>query len=146
MRPRPPLILERVAELLSEPANLVEPYARAQLLRAPMLVRACVVAQAKAIPRLHEEIDALRSLFSRALPLIDEPALCERLADELGAAPASLDIADLETRCDAMRTLLIRLHAWVDQRDSTGLASIRSDIWAELRMSTERRRTGLDRF
>ena len=146
MRPWPALILERVAELLSEPANLAEPYARAQLLRAPMLIRACVSAQTNAIPRMHEEIDALRSLFSRALSWIDEPALHESLRNEIDAPPAALDMASLETRRDVMRTLLIRLHAWVDQHENSELAAIRSEIWAELRMSTERRRTGLDRF
>ncbi|MEZ5652454.1 MAG: hypothetical protein R3E87_18095 [Burkholderiaceae bacterium] len=146
MRPPPERIIDRVAELLADTASLDEPYARAQLLRAPMLLRVGANEIARAHAWQAEEVDALHDLLSSALALVDDAALCARLRGVLADDDGDQSVVALQDRLDRRRAMLIELHAWCEQSVIAGAPALLERIWQELLCSTQRRRTDLDRF
>lgn len=93
-----------------------------------------------------EEIDALRALFTDALPAVEDAALRERLEAAVHAAPPGLRISQLEQALDGLRALLIALHAHVEAQDGQAARAVEAAIWRELAASTGRRRLSLGAF
>lgn len=89
--------------------------------------------------RLVEENAALRALFAEAAPHVADAALGERLRGAAGGREESLRLSALNRANDALRALLIDLHAHLESLDSPAAAALIEQIWRELRTSTERR-------
>ena len=88
----------------------------------------------------------LRRLFAEVAPEIGDPDLRGRLEAASGEEDGSLRISDLNRSNDGLRTLLIELHAHVEEIDTEAARRIEAAIWQELRVSTERRALSLAPF
>ena len=93
-----------------------------------------------------EENDALRALFARALPLLGDSKLGERLRVASEGKSTRLEISALEAENGELRGLLIELHAKLETLDGAEATALVDAIWAELALSTERRRLGMAVF
>jgi hypothetical protein len=145
VKPDPGHVLERVTQaLLAEIAPAVQPaYRQASVTVHAMLLVSLREELDRAAARRAEENAALRALFAEAAPAVREAALRERLAGAAGARDASLRVPDLDAANQALRALLIELHAHVETLDGPEARRIEAAIWRELAASTERRRLSI---
>ena len=93
-----------------------------------------------------DENRALRALFSGAVPIVSDPALAARLSEAAEGSDDDLTIPALESGNQALRELLIALHAYVENADGEEARQLEAEIWRELAASTERRRFSLSVF
>lgn len=100
----------------------------------------------RAASRRVEENAALRGLFARATPAVEDAALAARLAEAAAGADADLSVPALEAANAALRALLVELHGHVESLDSEAARALEDAIWRELARSTERRRLALGPF
>jgi len=100
----------------------------------------------RAAARRVEENRALRDLFAAALGAVQSDDLRQRLAAAVGDSERSLAIPDLEAANAALRSLLIELHAHVEDLTTPAAGAVEAAIWRELIASTERRRLSLQAF
>ena len=91
-----------------------------------------------------EENAALRALFGRAVAA--DAGLRGRLAEAAQGAEAGFAISQLEQSNQALRKLLIELHAHIESLDTPEARALDDEIWRELAASTERRRFALAPF
>ena len=100
----------------------------------------------RAASRRVEENAALRALFREAAPVVTDTELRRRLEAAAAGTEKSLRISDLDPANDALRALLIDLHAHVEELGSPAAKQIDNAIWKELVTSTERRKFALAPF
>jgi hypothetical protein len=133
--------------LLMEVAPLIPvDYAQKNTQLAAMLLTACVEEWDRAVERRVEENRALRSLFRAALAEVADPELRRRLEEAVAEAELPLRVSAQSRENDRLRSLLIELHAHVEELDSPGARRLEDAIWQELRRSTERRRLSISPF
>ncbi len=89
---------------------------------------------------------ALRELFARAVSVVGEPTLAERLGAAAEGRDDDLSIAALEAANSVLRSLLIELHARVEDLDTPAARELDEAIWSELVASTERRKFAFSFF
>jgi hypothetical protein len=99
-----------------------------------------------AVPRRLEENRAFRALFRDGAGLVTDPALAARLAEEGARASDDLRLSALDADNDRLRALLIELHVHVEARDDVAAKALNEAIWAELKRSTDRRKTPYANF
>jgi hypothetical protein len=133
--------------LVMEVAPLIPvDYAQKNTQLAAMLLTACVEEWDRAVERRVEENRALRALFREALPAVADRELRERL-DEAAVDPElPLRVSAQSPENDRLRSLLIELHAHVEDLDSPEARALEDAIWDELRRSTERRKLTISPF
>jgi hypothetical protein len=100
----------------------------------------------RAAARRVEENAALRGLFRDAAPVVSDIDLRRRLETAAAERDADVRVSTLDASNDALRALLIDLHAHVEELDSAAARRIDDAIWKELAASTERRRFALAPF
>lgn len=93
-----------------------------------------------------EENQAMRQLFRHAQAHVADDGLRQRLAAAADGADASVRISDLDAANGALRSLLIELHAHVEEQKGEAAREVEARIWQELLASTERRRFTLAPF
>jgi len=111
-----------------------------------MLLQCAAEEWDRAAARRVEENRILRQLFGEAAPEIGDPDLRGRLEAVSREDDEDLRISELNRSNDRLRTLLIELHAHVEEIDSEPARRIEAAIWQELRISTERRALSLAPF
>jgi hypothetical protein len=97
-----------------------------------------------AVATLSSENDALREIFGSAATRVGGE-LGERLSATGQGQGDDLRVHVLQAENDALRALLIELHAWVEEAGADA-ADLDDTIWAELSASTERRKVGFAPF
>ncbi len=98
------------------------------------------------VERRAVENRALRSLFVDAAPVVADADLRRRLEAGARTEEPGLRVSQLEAANQALRALLIELHAHVEELDSPEARRVEGAIWRELAASTERRRLSLGMF
>jgi len=96
-----------------------------------------------AVAMLVEENAALRALFADAAERVDDAVLAERLRLAAAERDASLRLGVLASANRGLRTLVIALHARVEQHqgdDGDDARALEARIWAELVAGNARRR------
>ena len=148
MKPDPSHVLERVMQsLLGEIAPAIQPaYRQASVTIQAMLLVAIREEMDRAAARRVEENAALRALFAEAAPSVRDAGLRERLAAAAGQRDPSLRVPELEAANQALRSLLIELHAHVETLAGAEARRLEEAIWRELAASTERRRFAIAPF
>ena len=148
MKPEVPKLLEVLAgKLLFDVAPYVSPSYRQSSVGVTAILLGMVREEwDRAASRRIEENSALRELFRNAAPAVTDTALRRRLEAAAISSEASLLISELERSNDALRALLIELHAHVEEQSSAQARAIEAAIWRELSASTERRKLGLAPF
>ena len=86
------------------------------------------------------ENEEMRALFAEAAGLVEDKALSARLAEAAAGRDASLLISALEKTNDALKTLLIELHAAVEVSKAPWAAAFDLKIWDHLLMAADRRK------
>jgi hypothetical protein len=97
----------------------------------------------RAAARLSEENTALRQLFASAAPVVTDAPLATDLAAAVDAPPSSLLVSDLRTENRALRALLVRVHAHVEDVEGLAARALEARVWQELVTSTQRRQLDL---
>jgi hypothetical protein len=148
MKPEVPNVLEIVAAtLLFDVAPHVAPaYRQSSVGVTAMLLGMMREEWDRAAARRIEENTALRALFRAAVPAVSDTDLRRRLEDAATSREASALVSELERGNDALRALLIELHAYVEQQASAEAREVEAAIWRELSASTERRKLSLAPF
>ncbi len=148
MKPDVPKALEIVAgRLLFDVAPNVTPsYRQSSIGVTAMLLGIVREEWERAAARRVEENTALRALFGDAARVVDNADLRGRLAAAAASSDASLLISQLEQNNDALRALLIELHAFVETREGADTRVLEAAIWRELLASTERRKLAIAPF
>lgn len=148
MKPEVPKVLEVLAgKLLFDVAPFVTPAYRKSSIGVSALLLGMVREEwDRAAERRSGENAALRELFRDAAPAVPDTDLRRRLEAAAGMRETSLLISELDRANDALRALLIELHAAVEQETGPEARRIENAIWRELVASTERRRLSLAPF
>ncbi len=148
MKPDVPKALEIVAgRLLFDVAPHVAPsYRQSSVGVTAMLLGIVREEWDRAAARRVQENAALRALFRDALPVVTDTDLRGKLAAAADSADASLLVSELDASNDALRALLIELHAHVETLQSAAARALEDAIWRELVASTERRKLSLAPF
>jgi hypothetical protein len=94
----------------------------------------------RAASRLVEENRAIRALFRRAETVNLDGVLAGELRALAGGEDDDLRISALEAANAGLRAALIQLHAAVEAGGDAASQALNEAIWAELSLSTERRR------
>jgi hypothetical protein len=100
----------------------------------------------RAAARRVEENRAIRALFKQAAGLAVEPVLATKLATLAEGNDDDLRLSALEAGNEALRGALIALHAAVEAMDGSAAKALNDAIWAELSVSTQRRRLAAGSF
>ena len=148
MKPEIPKVLEVVAgKLIFEIAPSVTPsYRQSSIGVTAMLLGMVREEWDRAAARRVEENASLRALFGDASSVVTDTDLRRRLEAAAGTVDASLLVSELEKSNDALRALLIELHAQVEQQSGAASRALEDAIWRELSASTERRKVALAPF
>ena len=148
MKPEIPKVLEILAgTLLFEIVPNVSPAYRKSSVGVSALLLGMVREEFdRAASRRVEENTALRALFRDASSAVTDTDLRRRIEEASGSHDASLLVSELERANDALRALLIELHAWVEAQPGPAARRIDDLIWRELVASTERRKLALAPF
>ncbi|HXZ84937.1 MAG TPA: hypothetical protein VEI82_05560 [Myxococcota bacterium] len=148
MKPEVGKLLEIISgKLLFEVAPSLQPAYRQQSVGLTAMLLGMVREEwDRAAARRVEENAALRALFGRAAPRIADPELRSRLEAAAASSEPSLLVSALEKSNDALRALLIELHAHVEAESAPWARGVEDEIWKELVTSTERRRFSLAPF
>jgi len=147
VKPDVPVALQKLSlSLLLEigPAIGVEYVQRGAGISAMMLQMAAEEWDRAAARRVEENAE-LRALFREAAALADA-ALGSRLREAAAGEDRDLRVSALERSNQALRGLLVELHAHVETLDSPEARRLEDAIWTELRRSTERRALPLAPF
>ncbi len=89
--------------------------------------------------RLYRETEAVSAILEDALPLLDR-TLAARVRETLANRTSpDLRISSLQAANDAVRAVLVDVHAAVEALDSAAARAMNERIWDELRESTRRR-------
>jgi hypothetical protein len=151
--PNPHLVIEEIGRALLKEVgpHVGDAYAHSVLQRAVLLLQVIGGTLDGAAQALFSENAALRALFASARGLVRDESLRTQLdeassgsADPAGDPTGDLSVSALEVANKELRTLLIALHAHVE--DDPALAELERAILRELVASTERRAGPLDRF
>lgn len=142
MRPRAPVLLNGAASALGRLAGVQSDAYAANDLRM-LAYTAMLLAQDydRGPAWRTEEIDAISDLLRRGAAIAPAPlANGVRAAAEASDAKAgTLRMNVLDERLDLVRGALIDLHAWLEEADAEGAATLLADVWCELRASVKRR-------
>jgi hypothetical protein len=148
MKPDVDVTLQLIAaNLMTEIApKISDDYTQRNSMLTVMLLQSAAEEWDRAAARRVEENCTLRRLFAEVAPEIGDRDLRGRLEAASGEEDESLRISDLNRSNDGLRTLLIELHAHVEELDTEAARRIEAAIWQELRVSTERRALSLAPF
>lgn len=145
MIPPVPTVLAGIARsLLTEIAGEAgSAYAQQTLQLSAMLQMMIAQEFDRAAARLVDENRVLRQLFAEAALRVTDPALRSDLQRAAGGREGSLRVPALRAANAALRGLLVRLHAWVDEQQDPAYDDLEQRIWSELVESTRRRHLDL---
>lgn len=148
MNPYPEDVLRFLSETLSQDiAPTVTPaYRSATLVFISMLLSAASDEWDRAASRLRDENRSLCRLFGEIQQLPVGDALRDRLAEHQSSDDDDIRVSALRTTNEQLRATLTEVHAIVESLDTEEAKSADTQIWRELRESTERRRLTIDMF
>jgi hypothetical protein len=148
VKPDPQRVLEQTAQHLAlDTAPALQPrYRQAGVGMLAGLLIAVREEFDRAAARRVEENALLRALFARGASVVADAALAARLSEAAAAHDASLLVPALEASNQALRALLIALHAHVETLATPAARALDAEIWRELAASTERRKLSLGAF
>jgi FKBP-type peptidyl-prolyl cis-trans isomerase (trigger factor) len=148
MKPDVELTLQLIAaSLMTEVApKISDDYTQRNSMLTAMLLQIAAEEWDRAAARRVEENGVLRRLFAEAATEVEDRELRARLEAASGEEEESVRISDLNRSNDRLRTLLIELHAHLEEIDTEAARRIEAAIWEELRVSTERRAVSVAPF
>ncbi len=148
MKPDVPKVLEILAGrfLFDIAPNVAPSYRQSSVGVSAMLLGIVREEWDRAAARRVDENASLRALFREGAGVVTDTNLRRRLEAAGASSDASLLISELEKANDALRALLIELHASVEQQSGAAARALEDAIWRELAASTERRKLAIAPF
>ncbi len=148
MKPDVPVVLGKIGEALLRQIGpeIRADYAQRSALIATLLLQSAAEEWERGEARRVEENGALRGLFLDALPAVEDAGLRARLAAAAAERDEDLHLSALDRANDALRALLIELHAHAEELEGGAARDVEAAIWRELRRSTERRALSIAPF
>ena len=148
MKPDVPKLLEILsARFMFDVAPNVQPsYRQSSVSITGILLTMVKEETERAAARRVDENSVLRALFGRASEQVADTELRRKLGAAAASRDPSLLLSELERANAELRTLLIELHAHVEERPDAWARALDGEIWRELVASTERRRLSLAPF
>jgi hypothetical protein len=148
VKPDVPVTLAKISEalLVQIGPEIRADYAQRSALVASMVLQCAAEEWDRAAARRAEENAALRELFRISLPAVADAGLHECLAAAAEQRDEDLRVSALDRSNDALRALLIELHAHVEEQDAPAAREAESAVWRELLRSTERRALSVSPF
>jgi hypothetical protein len=146
MRPDPPNVLMGIANaLLVQLAPEVRtPFGQWKAALAGLLAFLLAQEADRLVDRLHRENQAVATLLGDATPLLADEALRARAGEAAAHGdPADLRVSTLQALNDRLRTVLVDVHAAIEEMPGPGAAAMDARIWSELVESTSRRHVEL---
>lgn len=140
MRPEVDATIQALIERLMVEVQPVLPttYGQGNLALMAMLLAASAEQWDTAAAWRVEENTRLKALFRAAAPVVGAD-LANRLRAQADAPDCGLRISALNAENDALRGLLVELHAAVEALPGAGARQIDDAIWEELAQSCRRR-------
>jgi hypothetical protein len=140
MRPEVDATLMAVVERLVAEVQPALPtsYGQSNLAMMAMLLAASAEQWDGAAAWRAEENASIRRIFRTAAPVV-APALADRLRAAAAAPDPGLRISALNAENDALRALLIELHAAVEETEGAEARRVEQAIWSELAEGCRRR-------
>jgi len=141
VKPDVPVALGKITQalLVQIGPEIRSDYAQRSALIAGMLLQSVAEEWDRAAVRRVEENTALRALFRDAASAVRDASLAERIGAAAEGSDTDLHISALDRSNDALRALLIELHAHIEELEGAAAREVEAAIWGELRRSTERR-------
>ncbi|GAB4328769.1 MAG: hypothetical protein Kow0010_12820 [Dehalococcoidia bacterium] len=142
MKPDPPMVLRGIGQTLATRVlpELRTPFGFQTVGLAAGILNMVAQEYDRAAARLVEENDVLRQLFSDAVEVVEDSNLRARLRGAADESPArDYRVSTLQAENDALRALLIELHAAVERQTGGTARELNERIWDELLESTRRR-------
>lgn len=148
MKPTVDAVLPLLAQslMLEWAPRLPDDYAQKSAGLAALLLQYAAESFEVAAAERAEENAAMRAIFAEAAPAVDDAELRARLERSAEAGEPSLRVSALQAANEALRALLVELHAHVEAHEGEGARRVEAAIWRELGRSTERRKRSLDPF
>jgi hypothetical protein len=148
MRPQvSPILGTLAAHLIGEVAPQVSvDYLQKNTALVSMMLMIVSEEWDRAAERRVGENRELRRLLRESASVVAEPELRSRLEYAGGEIEVSLILSELDRANDELRSLLIELHAHVEEQSGPEAREVEARIWRELRTSTHRRALSIDPF
>ncbi len=148
MKPDAGEMLGQIAQtLLADVApRIPDEYQQRSAMILGMLLVALAEEWDRGAARRVEENSALRGLFADAAPALRDRALRSRTAEAALGSDTDLSLRALAAGNEALRALLIEVHAALEADDSAEAHRLEERVWSELVASTERRRLSIALF
>lgn len=148
MRPPPDRVLQQLMlTLIGDVAPTVSvEYLQKNMGIISMLLAFVAEEWDRAAQRRVEENRELRRLLAEAASEVTDGKLAGRLRAASHESKSSVTLSVLDAANDALRALLIELHAHVEGRRDPQGKRIEGEIWRELVRSTERRALSMAPF
>lgn len=142
MKPTVPIVLIRSSErILTDIApQLNTEYAVGSASVIGLMMLQTATEFDRAVENLVKENEAMRAIFADAVPHVADSGLRERLDAAAQQADTGLRVSALETSNEALKALLIDLHAHVENAEGSWGRIMEARIWAELSRAAEARR------
>ncbi len=142
MNPGVPRVLDGVATTLlrSLLPEITTVFGRASAMTSVGLLRMAAYEFDRAAARYVEENDHLRAILHDAATTLEDAELRQRCDSTVATIPArDYRVTTLAAENDALKAVLIDLHAFVETRDDETSVALDARIWDELRASIHRR-------
>jgi hypothetical protein len=148
VKPDVPVVLGKVGQALLAQIGpeIRAEYTRSTALVATLLLQCVAEEWERGAARRVEENAALRALFREARAAVADASLRERLREASEGRDDDLRLSTLDRSNDALRGLLVELHAHVEEQEGETARVAETAIWRELRRSTERRALSVSPF
>ena len=142
MKPDIEAVIGQVSQAMAQSfaPQAANPYLGSQIFMSSMILGMAVEEADRAAHRRAEENRAIRGLFQRSAGLGLDGELAARVAELAAGEDSDLRVSALEAGNSVLRAALIDLHAAVEARADPAARALNAAIWAELALSTERRR------
>lgn len=80
-----------------------------------------------------EENARMRVIFAEAAEVVSDAGLSVRLGDAARSQDPGLRISQLDAETGRLRSLLVELHAWLEQQDGPEVRRLDQAIWRAIR-------------
>lgn len=128
-------VLEGVIDSLREQVapGLDDPFAREAARMAGSLIAIAGRAAEDAVAIRVEENARMRGIFGEAAAIAGDAALRGKLEAAASSSDPGLRLGELDGETGRLRSLLVELHAWLEEQDGAEARRLDRTIWLALR-------------
>ena len=128
-------VLEGMIEVLRDQIapQLTDDFAKEAARMAGALIAIAGRAGEDAAAIRVEENARMRAIFAEALQVVSDAGLAAQLGDAASSQDPGLRISQLDAETGRLRSLLVELHAWLEERSEPEARRLDQTIWRAIR-------------